>query len=289
MHKNKLFYENSIEIKGKQIGAAKPMVMGILNITPDSFYAASRKQTENEIINTAEKMLAEGAEILDIGAYSTRPNAINISEEEEWKRLEWVIKKLTALFPKSILSVDTFRANIAEMSISCGGDIINDISAGNLDEKMLEVVLKNNCPYIMMHMRGNPQTMQNLNKYKNITKEVIEYFEEKITKLNKLNFEKIIIDPGFGFAKNTEQNFELLNKAFELKTLKRPMLIGLSRKSMIYKTLHTNAEEALNGTTALNMVALEKGAKILRVHDVKEAVECIKLWEKLNESHNSYL
>lgn len=265
------------------------MVMGILNITPDSFYAASRKQTENEIINTAEKMLAEGAAILDIGAYSSRPNAINISEEEEWMRLEWVIKQLTTLFPSSILSVDTFRANIAEKSIGCGVDIINDISAGNLDEKMLEVVVRNNCPYIMMHMRGNPQTMQTLNQYKNITKEVIEYFEEKITKLNMLNFEKIIIDPGFGFAKNIEQNFELLTNVDELKILKRPMLIGLSRKSMIYKTLNVNAEEALNGTTALNMIALEKGAKILRVHDVKEAVECVKLWEKLNESHNSYL
>ena len=289
MHKNKLFYENSIEIKGKLIGAAQPMVMGILNITPDSFYASSRKQTENEIINTAEKMLADGAEILDIGAYSSRPNATNITEDEEWKRLEWAIKKLATLFPTSILSVDTFRANIAEMSIHSGVDIINDISAGNLDEKMFEVVLKNNCPYIMMHMRGNPQTMQTLNQYKNITKEVTEYFEAKIKKLNELNFEKIIIDPGFGFAKNIEQNFELLTNVEELHILKRPMLIGLSRKSMIYKTLNVNAEDALNGTTALNMIALEKGAKILRVHDVKEAVECVKLLEKLNESHNSYL
>ncbi len=289
MHKNKLFYEKSIEIKGKHIGAFKPMVMGILNITPDSFYAASRKQTENEIINTVEKMLAEGADILDIGAYSSRPNATNITEEEEWSRLEWVLKMLSTRFPSSIISVDTFRSSVADRSISCGADIINDISAGNLDEKMFDVVVKNNCPYIMMHMRGNPQTMQTLNQYNNITKEVIEYFEEKIASLKKINFEKIIIDPGFGFAKNVEQNFELLTNAQELNVLERPMLIGLSRKSMIYKTLQTNAEEALNGTTALNMIALEKGAKILRVHDVKEAVECVKLWEKLNESHNSYI
>jgi dihydropteroate synthase len=289
VHKNKLFYEKTIEIKGKQIGSTKPMVMGILNITPDSFYAASRKQTENEIINTAEKMLAEGADILDIGAYSSRPNATNITEEEEWSRLKWVLKMLSTHFHASIISVDTFRSSVAEKSISLGADIINDISAGNLDENMFDVVVKNNCPYILMHMRGNPQTMQTLNQYKNITKEVIEYFEEKIASLKKLNFDKIIIDPGFGFAKDVEQNFELLTSVQELNILERPMLIGLSRKSMIYKTLHTNAEEALNGTTALNMIALEKGAKILRVHDVKEAVECVKLWEKLNKSYNSYL
>lgn len=283
MHKNKLFYENSIEIKGKLIGAEQAMVMGILNITPDSFYEGSRKQTENEILSATEGMLADGASILDLGAYSSRPMAKHISEEEEWERLDWVLNIITKKYPDVIVSVDTFRAEIAKRSLESGADIINDISGGELDANMYEVISKFNCTYIMMHMKGTPQTMQSLNQYNDMLGELHQYFKSKIAKLKELNFNKIIIDPGFGFAKDIDQNFELLKKCEELCTLERPMLIGLSRKSMIYKTLGITANEALNGTTALNMVALQKGASILRVHDVKEAVECVKLWEKLNK------
>lgn len=283
MHKNKLFYENSIEIKGKFLGAEQAMVMGILNITPDSFYEGSRKQTENEILSSAETMLSDGASILDIGAYSSRPLAKHISEEEEWDRLAGVLPLLHQKYPDVILSVDTFRSEIAKRSLDNGVDIINDISGGELDDKMYEVISKYKCTYIMMHMKGTPQTMQSLNQYEDLIQDIQLYFKTKIAKLKELNFYKIIIDPGFGFAKDIEQNFELLRNCEELLSLERPMLIGISRKSMIYKTLGTTANEALNGSTALNMYALQKGASILRVHDVKEAVECVKLWEKLNK------
>jgi dihydropteroate synthase len=283
VHKNKLFYEKTIEIKGKLLGGPEPMVMGIVNLTPDSFFEGSRKQTENEILNTVCKMVQEGVDILDLGAYSSRPNAEHISEEMEWNRLAWVIPTIIKDFPGLILSVDTFRANIAEKSLIAGVDIINDISAGNLDEQMFSVISKYPCTYVMMHMRGTPQTMQSLINYENLLGEMNTYFEEKINTLNSLGVHNIIIDPGFGFAKNIPQNFELLSRCNELLSLKQPLLIGISRKSMIYKTLSVGPEDALNGTTALNMIALERGANILRVHDVKEAKECIKLWRQLNK------
>ena len=282
MHKNKTFYQKTtIELKGKVLGSAKPLVMGIINLTPDSFYEGSRKQTEHEILETSAKMLKEGADILDLGAYSSRPNAENISAEEEWNRMQDILPKLSTEFPEAIISVDTFRASVAEKAIHNGADIINDISGGTLDSEMFALVAKLNCPYIMMHMKGTPQTMQSLAQYDDLVKEVIEFFEVRIKQLHQYNFNKIIIDPGFGFAKDAMQNFELLSKMSELQTLGMPILAGLSRKSMIYKTLGISAAEALNGTTALNMVALQQGATILRVHDVKEAVECIKLYSYL--------
>ncbi len=283
MHKNKLFYEKNIEIKGKLLGGPEPLVMGIVNLTPDSFFEGSRKQTENEILSTVCKMEQEGVDILDLGAYSSRPNAEHISEEEEWNRLAWVIPTIKKDFPNLILSVDTFRARIAEKALIAGVDIINDISAGNLDEHMYSVISKYPCTYVMMHMRGTPQTMQSLTNYENLLGEMNTYFEEKINTLNSLGVHNIIIDPGFGFAKNTQQNFELLNRCNELLSLNHPLLIGISRKSMIYKTLNVGPEDALNGTSALNMIALERGANILRVHDVKEAKECISLWKQLNK------
>ncbi len=282
MHKNKTFYQNStIEIKGKLLGGPQALVMGIINLTPDSFFEGSRKQSENEILETATRMITDGADILDLGAYSSRPNAEDISPEAEWDRLQHILPKLRAEFPDIIISIDTFRADIAEKALALGADIINDISGGTLDKRMYEVVAKHNCPYIVMHMKGTPQNMQSLTQYENLINEIIDYFEEKIEALQALNFNKIIIDPGFGFAKNIEQNFELLSKMEELQQLNRPILAGLSRKSMIYKSLNTTSEEALNGTTALNMIALQKGASMLRVHDVKEAVECIKLYSYL--------
>lgn len=282
MHKNKTFYQNStIELKGKLLGGAPALVMGIINLTPDSFYAGSRKQSENEILETAAKMISEGADLLDLGAYSSRLMAENISEETEWERMSSILPILRKEYPSIIISIDTFRANVAEKALNEGADIINDISAGSLDEKMFPLIVKWNCPYIMMHMKGTPQTMSTLNQYSDLVKEVIDYFEEKINLLQTQGFQKIIIDPGFGFAKVGSQNFELLSKLGELKSLRMPILAGLSRKSMIYKTLNIEASDALNGTTALNMVALQNGTNILRVHDVKEAVECVKLYSYL--------
>lgn len=282
MHKNKTFYQNStIEIKGIIIGAERPLVMGIINLTPDSFYEGSRKQSENEIIETAAAMLNEGADILDLGAYSTRPQAEDISEELEWERLSTILPKLRAEFPNTILSIDTFRSGIAQKSLENGADIINDISGGTLDNQMFDVISKWNCPYILMHMRGTPQNMNNLTSYENLIDEIIKFLYDKTNELKKMGLHKIIVDPGFGFAKNTEQNFELLSRLEELQSLGVPILAGLSRKSMIYKTLGITSEDALNGTTALNVIALLKGAKIIRVHDVKEAVECVKLYSYL--------
>lgn len=283
MHKNKLFYQKTIQLKGKEIGGAKPLVMGIINITPDSFYSESRKQSENEILSSVEKMIFDGADIIDLGAYSSRPQSIDISIDEEWKRLEHIIPLIVKNFPNSIISVDTFRADIAEKALDSGVDMINDISGGSLDAKMFPLIAKRNCAYVLMHMKGTPQTMQELNQYNNLTQDIFEYFEEKISLLQSLNFHKIIIDPGFGFAKNISQNFELLANINQFESLGIPLLIGISRKSMIYKSLSITAEESLNGTTALNMYSLEKGAKVLRVHDVKEAVECVKLWQLLNQ------
>ena len=255
--------------------------MGILNVTPNSFYDGGKYKEINSIIHQVDKMLSEGADFIDIGAYSSKPSAEFVSEEEEIKRLVPIVKTLVETFPNIILSVDTFRAKVAKASVENGVAMVNDIAAGLLDDKMLETVAELKVPYIMMHMRGNPQTMQSLTDYNDIVKEMIFYFSERIQKARSFGISDIVIDPGFGFAKTLEQNYEVLHKMELFEMLELPILVGVSRKSMIYKVLESSPQEALNGTSVLNTIALQKGAKILRVHDVKEAVECIKLVSKL--------
>ena len=255
--------------------------MGILNVTPNSFYDGGKHKEINSIIHQVDKMLSEGADFIDIGAYSSKPSAEFVSEEEEIKRLVPIVKSLVETFPNIVLSVDTFRAQVAKASVEHGVAMVNDIAAGLLDDKMLETVAELKVPYIMMHMRGNPQTMQSLTDYNDIVKEMIFYFSERIQKARSFGISDIVIDPGFGFAKTLEQNYEVLHKMELFEMLELPILVGVSRKSMIYKVLESSPQEALNGTSVLNTIALQKGAKILRVHDVKEAVECIKLVSKL--------
>ena len=255
--------------------------MGILNVTPNSFYDGGKHREINSIIHQVDKMLSEGADFIDIGAYSSKPSAEFVSETDEINRLVHVIKELVNTFPNIILSVDTFRAEVAKVAVDNGVAIVNDISAGLLDKNMLQTVADLKVPYIMMHMRGNPQTMQSLTEYDGIVKEMIFYFSKRIEKARSFGISDIIIDPGFGFAKTVEQNYEVLQKMELFSFLELPLLAGVSRKSMIYKVLENSPEEALNGTSVLNTIALQKGAKILRVHDVKEAVECIKLVNKL--------
>ncbi len=255
--------------------------MGILNLTPDSFFDGGQYKSEKSITEQVALMLEEGATFIDIGAYSSRPNADFVSEADELKRLLPVITLLTKTFPDICISIDTFRSEVAKQAIHAGAAIINDISAGQLDNKMLETVAKLQVPYIMMHMRGTPKTMQQLTSYNNLTKDILFYFSEKITEAKALGIIDIIVDPGFGFAKTREQNFELLNNLELFKHIEKPLLAGVSRKSMIYKTLNITPKEALNGTTVINTMALQKGASILRVHDVKEAMECVKLFSEL--------
>lgn len=271
----------TINCKGQLIDLSSPKVMGILNCTPDSFFDGGKYKSENDILNQVEKMLDEGATFIDIGAYSSKPNVAFVTEEDETNRLLPVIDLVLKNFPQTMISVDTFRSKIAKKAIENGAAIVNDISAGNLDSQMMSVVAKLQVPYIMMHMKGTPQTMQSLTQYENIVKEMMFYFSEKVSVARSLGINDIIVDPGFGFAKTVEQNFEVMQKLELFKMLELPMLIGISRKSMIYKTLETTSEHSLNGTTFLNAIALQKSAAILRVHDVKEAVECIKLYNKL--------
>ena len=271
----------NINCNGNLIDLTTPKVMGILNVTPNSFYDGGKHKEINSIIHQVDKMLSEGADFIDIGAYSSKPSAEFVSEEEEIKRLVPIVKSLVETFPNIILSVDTFRAQVAKASVEHGVAMVNDIAAGLLDDKVLEIVAELKVPYIMMHMRGNPQTMQSLTDYKDIVKEMIFYFSERIQKARSFGISDIVIDPGFGFAKTLEQNYEVLHKMELFSMLELPLLAGISRKSMIYKVLESSPQEALNGTSVLNTIALQKGAKILRVHDVKEAVECIKLVSKL--------
>ena len=271
----------NINCNGNLIDLSTPKVMGILNVTPNSFYDGGKHKEINSIIHQVDKMLSEGADFIDIGAYSSKPSAEFVSEEEEIKRLVPIVKSLVETFPNIVLSVDTFRAQVAKASVENGVAMVNDIAAGLLDDKMLETVAELKVPYIMMHMRGNPQTMQSLTDYNDIVKEMIFYFSERIQKARSFGISDIVIDPGFGFAKTLEQNYEVLNKMELFSILELPLLAGVSRKSMIYKVLENSPQEALNGTSVLNTIALQKGAKILRVHDVKEAVECIKLVSKL--------
>lgn len=272
--------------KGQLIDLSVPRVMGILNLTPNSFFDGGKYNNEDEIITRATNILTEGADFIDLGGYSSKPNAEFVSEQEEIDRVVPAIELILRHFPDALLSIDTFRAGVAKASIESGAAIINDIAAGELDDKMFDVIAKYNVPYIMMHMRGNPQTMQSMTQYDDIMKEMLFYFSEKVQKARSLGINDLILDPGFGFAKTTDQNFEVMQKMELFNLLELPVLAGISRKSMIYKTLHITAEEALNGTTILNTIALSKGAKILRVHDVKEAVECVTLFTKMSFKQN---
>ncbi|WP_299216055.1 dihydropteroate synthase [uncultured Aquimarina sp.] len=273
----------TINCKGFLVDLSSPKVMGILNLTPDSFYDGGKYKDELQILHQVEKMLQEGATFIDIGAYSSRPGADHISIEEEEKRILPVVALIVSKFPDAILSIDTFRSEIAKQCIDTGAAIINDISAGNLDKNMIQTVGQLKVPYIMMHMKGTPQTMKSLNQYEDLIKDIQFYFSQKVAEARKEGINDIIIDPGFGFAKNIDQNFELLRKLDLLKFQGLPILAGVSRKSMIYKSLGINPSESLNGTTSLNTIALLKGTSILRVHDVKEATECIALTNKYYE------
>ncbi|HMG88649.1 MAG TPA: dihydropteroate synthase [Chryseolinea sp.] len=260
--------------------------MAVLNVTPDSFYDGGRYQTESAILNQVEKLLGEGATFIDVGAYSSRPGARDISVEEEIRRALFAVRTIIRNFPDSLLSIDTFRSEVAHAAVNEGACLVNDISAGEQDPKMFETVGRLNVPYIAMHMRGNPSTMTRLTEYENLLKEMVSYFQEKINHLQQLGIKDVIIDPGFGFAKTVEQNFYLLGHLDYFRLLGKPIAVGLSRKSMIWKTLSTSADNALNGTTSLNTIALIKGANILRVHDVKEAMEVIKLVSTFRNNNN---
>ena len=273
--------KGTINAGGKLIDLSTPKVMGILNITPDSFYAGSRAESVNDALQKAAKMLAEGADILDIGAYSSRPGAVDISEQEETDRLLPVVEAIAKNHPDTILSVDTFRAKVADAGIKAGAHIINDISGGQLDSDMFATVAKLQVPYILMHMKGTPQNMTQMAQYEDIVPEVISYFAARIAHLTNLGVKDVIIDPGFGFAKLQQHSYAMLNRLHEQDIFQLPILAGVSRKRMIYHVLGTTANEALNGTTVLNTIALMKGANILRVHDVKEAVEAVKLTQAL--------
>jgi dihydropteroate synthase len=273
----------TINCKGKLIDLSTPKVMGILNLTPDSFFDGGKYKNEKSILLRVEQMLTEGATFIDIGAYSSRPGAIHISEEEEISRIVKIVILIIKKFPESILSIDTFRSRVALECLEEGATIINDITSGEYDEKILSVAFKYNAPYIMMHMKGMPYNMQSKNDYNNLIKEIIFYFSKKIQLAKKHQLNDIIIDPGFGFSKNIEQNFELLKNLNVFKNINLPILVGLSRKSMIYKLLNTSPNEALNGTSVLNTIALSNGASILRVHDIKEAIECIKIMNEFNK------
>lgn len=271
----------TINCKGQLIDFTTPKVMAILNLTPDSFYDGGQFKTKKVVLKTVEKQLKQGMDILDIGAYSTRPGADDISVSEELNRQHSILKLITKEFPNLIISIDTFRSEVAKESLDVGAHIINDISAGELDHKMMDLIAEYQVPYIMMHMRGTPQTMKTLTTYHHLVTDILTYFSKQISKARDKGINDLIIDPGFGFAKTIDQNFELLQHLKAFQQLNLPILAGLSRKSSIYKTLGIEAKEALNGTTALNMVALMQGSSILRVHDVLEAKQCITLYQKL--------
>lgn len=271
----------TINCKGILVDLSSPKVMGILNITPDSFYDGGRYKNPSQILQQTEKMLLEGATFIDVGAYSSRPSAIHISEQEELQRIVPVIELLIKEFPGILISVDTFRSVVAKETIASGASIVNDISGGNMDADMFHTVAALQVPYILMHMLGTPQNMQQNPTYDNIVTELIQFFAEKIYQLHQLKLNDIIIDVGFGFGKTITHNYELLKGLALFKHLDTPILAGLSRKSMLYKTLNITAQEALNATTAANTIALLNGASILRVHDVKEAVEAIKITNQM--------
>ena len=276
-----------MNVKGRLLDLSTPQVMGILNVTPDSFYSDSRMQTEKDIADRTQQIIDEGASIIDIGAYSSRPNAEHISAEEEMNRLRTGLEILNRNHPDAVISVDTFRAEVAEQCVKeYGVAMINDISAGEMDNRMFATVAELGVPYIMMHMQGTPQNMQNEPHYDNLMKEVFLYFATKVQQLRDLGVKDIILDPGFGFGKTLEHNYELMAHLDEFSVFELPLLVGVSRKSMIYKLLGGTPQDSLNGTTVLDTVALMKGAHILRVHDVREAVEAVRMTEKIK--HYSY-
>ena len=272
---------HSINFKGRLITLDSPLIMGVINVSPDSFYAESRKTDIDSILNKAEQMLNEGADIIDIGAMSSRPGAEILSESEELKRIIPAVSAMSKRFPESIISVDTLRSNVAQEVINSGAVCINDISAGTFDINMMKVAADNNVPYIMMHMKGLPSDMQIDPKYDDVVTEILIYFSDRIRRARDTGIKDIIIDPGFGFGKTIEHNYEIMRRLEVFKIFDIPILVGVSRKSMIWKVLGLNADQALNGTTALNMYSLSKGAGILRVHDVKEAKECVALFKRL--------
>lgn len=279
-----------INVNGSLLDLSGPCVMGILNITPDSFYAGSRMQTEAEIAARAQQILDEGAGIIDIGAYSSRPNAENVSPREEMERLRMGLEILCKTHPGAVISVDTFRADVARMCVEeYGVAIINDIAAGEMDGDMFRTVVELNVPYIMMHMQGTPQNMQQHPHYDNLLKEVFLYFAQKVQQLRDLGMKDIILDPGFGFGKTVEHNYELLAHLEEFRVFELPLLVGISRKSMIYRLLGNTPQDALNGTTVLDTICLLKGADILRVHDVREAVETVKIVEAMRKNSDKVI
>ena len=274
----------SLNCKGKLLAIDKPLVMGIINTTPDSFYDGSRKQSGESVLKQATKMLTEGADIIDVGGQSTRPGSERISAKEELKRVLPAVEIILKNFPDTIISVDTYQSEVAVELINAGASIINDVSAGNLDSSMIETVAKLQVPYVCMHMKGTPQDMQQQSNYENVTTELLDFFIQKIDECKRAGINDVIIDPGFGFGKTIAHNFTLLKELLVFKMLEKPIMAGLSRKSTIYKTLGITAEEALNGSTVLHTLALLNGANILRVHDVKEAKEVIALWERYEKT-----
>lgn len=273
--------QRTINLQGKLLDVTQPKIMAILNVTPDSFYAGSRVQQKDALLFQAEKMIQEGADILDIGGYSTRPNAAEVSLEEELERTVPAVELIKKNFPASFISIDTFRSEVAEAAIQAGACIVNDVSGGS--DTMFDVIAKHQVPYILTHSRGNPKTMQQLTQYDNVVSEVLDFLQQKVYQLRQRQVKDIIIDVGFGFAKNISQNFELLQQLAVFQVIELPILVGVSRKSMIWKTLQITPEQALNGTTALHMAALMNGANLLRVHDVKEAKETIQLFLELQK------
>ncbi|SDH82503.1 dihydropteroate synthase [Myroides phaeus] len=279
--KSKVLNGMTINCKGELVDLSSPKIMGILNITPNSFYDGGKYKSDAAFLKHAEEMIAQGADFIDVGAYSSKPSAEFVSEQEEIQRIVPIVAMLQKEFPTTHLSIDTFRAAVAKATVEAGAAIVNDIAAGHLDEAMLETVGQLQVPYIMMHMRGTPQTMQSLTAYSDLVKEVKLYFAERVAKAREHKINDIILDPGFGFAKTLDQNYELMGKMELLSSFDLPLLVGISRKSMIYKLLDITAQEALNGTTVLNTIALQKGANILRVHDVKEAVQTREILKQI--------
>jgi len=271
-----------LNTNGKLLDCSQPLIMGILNLTPDSFYDGGKLSDANAAIDLAGQMISHGASIIDVGAQSTRPGAELISADEEWERLKTPLALLHERFPDTVISVDTFYFEVAEKAVAAGAGIINDVSGGSMDKKMFETVARLKVPYILMHMKGTPQTMQQDPVYENVVKEVMDFFVERIQKLTALGVVDLIIDPGFGFGKTMEHNYELLSSLSVFKILERPILVGISRKSMVNKVTGTKPAEALNGTTVLHTIALQHGANILRVHDVREAIEAVKITAEIN-------
>lgn len=281
--------ELTANINGELMNFSTPKVMGILNVTPDSFFSASRKQNETEVAERVVQILEEGADIIDLGAYSSRPNAAFVGEEEEIERLRFGLKILFRESPNAVVSIDTFRAEVARIAVEeYGAAIINDISAGELDNKMFDTIARLQVPYIIMHMRGTPQQMMQDTHYENMMQEILLYFAEKVNSLHQKGVNDIWIDPGFGFSKTTTQNYEMLANLEQFSVFNMPILVGFSRKTMIREVLQTTSEESLNGTTALNMFSLMQGANIIRVHDVKEAVQAVQLYTKINEQAHDF-